>query len=323
VISSCWAISDGAAGNERQAVALAQALTPQFDNLHIRFAQPWAAFAPHLLIGASHALSFTNSEKYGDDWPDVAVGCGRQAALLTRSLRRLSRGKTYCVQILDPRINPAAFDLVVAPAHDRLAGDNVIVTTGSLNPIDEDWLQSARVRFPALAMLPSPRTAVLIGASTRAQRLDADYFRALKAQMASLFMRDGGSFLISTSRRSARELTDQLRRDFAEWPGVFWGNEADGPNPYAGFLAWADRIVVTPDSVNMLSEACATGVAVHTFAPNPLDGKIALFHERLSQRGFLSPLGAALDAPKRTPLRETAEVAARIRAAHRSRYIPR
>ena len=34
-------------------------------------------------------------------------------------------------------------------------------------------------------------------------------------------------------------------------------------------------IVVTPDSVNMLSEACATGVPVYTHAPLGVAGRLA------------------------------------------------
>ena len=37
-----------------------------------------------------------------------------------------------------------------------------------------------------------------------------------------------------------------------------WADARDGANPYAGMLGWADRIVCSSDSVNMLSEACAT-----------------------------------------------------------------
>jgi hypothetical protein len=55
------------------------------------------------------------------------------------------------VQILDPRIAPRHFDVVVAPSHDRLVGGNVIETLGALNPIDDDWLERGRQHFPALS----------------------------------------------------------------------------------------------------------------------------------------------------------------------------
>ncbi len=313
--ATCWAISDGAAGNERQTLALAQALGLQPRVLGVRFAQPWAALAPHLTLGARQALGVSNADAMNPPWPDVAIGCGRQAALFTRLLRTWSGGRCFTVQILDPRIDPALFDIVVAPRHDQLSGHNVIVTSGSLHPVDDDWLAAARLRFSAFSSLPSPRTAVLVGASNRAQELDHEYFDALRIHLTNAYARDGGSFLVTTSRRTPGVLVERLRRDFAHWPGVFWSGEGDGENPYAGFLAWADRIVVTPDSVNMLSEACATGLPVYTFSQKPLIGKLARFHEHLVGRGYLAQLDGGMHDEPRMALRETADVAARIRTA--------
>jgi mitochondrial fission protein ELM1 len=93
---------------------------------------------------------------------------------------------------------------------------------------------------------------------------------------------------------------------------VFWSGEHDGANPYPGLLGWADAIVVTPDSVNMLSEAAAVGVPVHTLATAPLPDKLARFHAALRERGSLHDLEART-ASVATPLRETAQVAARLK----------
>jgi mitochondrial fission protein ELM1 len=227
-------------------------------------------------------------------------------------LRGLSRGNCYTVQILDPRIDPRAFDLVIAPRHDGIDAPNVIRSIGSLNPVDPRWLAEARERFARFAALPSPRTAVLIGATNSAQRLDDRYFDALLD-----LLRDGhggGSFLVSVSRRTPDDVALKLRAAFVAFPGVFFGGDGDGENPYAGFLAWADCLVVTPDSVNMLSEACATGKPVYTFAPQPITGKLAEFHGALRDSGRLRVLGEPAQNPLPPPLAETHEIAALVRA---------
>lgn len=309
----CWAISDGAAGNERQTLALAHAMGLAPRVLRISFAQPWAALAPHLSVGALHAVRSDDGTAINAPWPEIAIGCGRSAALLTRRLRVLGAGQCFTVQILDPRIDTAHFDVVVAPRHDQLHGANVIETIGSLHPIDEAWLSAARDRFAQFASLPGPRTAILIGASNRAQALDAAYFDALLTRLATLHARSPGSFLVSTSRRTPRDLVAHLRQEFSRWPGYFWGDASDGENPYAGMLGWADRILVTPDSVNMLSEACASGKPVHTFTTQPLRGKLALFHGALRAQGQLRPFDTMPSTQETTALLETATVAARIR----------
>ena len=311
---TCWAISDGAAGNERQATALADALGLAARVVRVKVRQPWDWLAPRLAVGANSAIRDGDGHALAPPWPDIAIGCGRRAALVTRALRGWSGGRTFTVQILDPRIDARAFDVVIAPQHDRVVGDNVIQSIGALNPVDSRWLGDARTRFARFAALPSPRTAVLIGATNRAQRLDARYFDALVDRLAGLHAADGGSFLVTVSRRTPERIVMKLRAAFAAFPGVFFGAVRDGENPYAGFLAWADRIVVTPDSVNMLSEACATGKPVYTFAPKPIVGKLAEFHRELRGSGHLRVLGEVVQKPLPPPLAETREIAELVRA---------
>lgn len=311
--SSCWAISDGAAGNARQALALARALGVVAEPVEIVLREPWDTFAPRFAFGAAHAVRTRDGRALHAPWPDLAIGCGRRAALVTRALRAWSGGRTYTVQILDPRIATDAFDLVIAPQHDRVGGNNVIGSIGALNPVDPSWLAEGRARFADLAALRSPRTAVLIGGSNRAQTLDAAYFDGLLERLVALHEVDGGSFLASVSRRTPAAVAARLRARFASMPGRFWGGDADGDNPYAGFLAHADRLVVTPDSVNMLSEACATGKPVYTWAARPIRGKLAAFHDELVASGHLRRLGVTDTRPRPPPLAETAAIAELVR----------
>jgi len=317
---TCWAISDGAAGNERQALALAAALHLEPRVLRIRIAAPWSLLAPRLVAGAPAAIRDADGAPLRPPWPDIAIGCGRRAALLTRALRQWSSGRTWTVQILDPRIGSHAWDLVIAPQHDGVRGPNVVTTIGALNPVDPDWLAQGRARFATLGELPSPRTTLLVGASNRAQRLDATYFDALVERIAAQQARDGGSVLASVSRRTPPAIAARLRAALGAFPGLFWGGPADGENPYPGLLGWADRFVVTPDSVNMLSEACATGRPVRTFAPRPITGKLAAFHAELVASGHLRELGEPTPHPQPPPLAETSAiaelVARRWREAH-------
>jgi len=317
--AKCWAITDGAAGNERQALALARALGLAPRVLRIRLRQPWDALAPRLLAGAIHAIRDEHEAALSPPWPDLAIGCGRRAALVTRLLRECSEGRTQTVQILDPRIDSRAFDLVIAPAHDRVAGGNVIRSIGALNPVDQAWLTDGRKRFAQFAALPGPRTTVLVGASNRAQRLDRSYFSTLLDRLEAWHASDGGSFLVSVSRRTPRDVADALRSAFAKMPGLFWAGEGDGENPYAGLLAWADRFVVTPDSVNMLSEACATGKPVRTFAPRPIRGKLAAFHAELIASGHLRDLDDVEARAQPQPLAETVAIAELVRERWRIR----
>ena len=309
-----WALSDGHAGNARQATALAAALgETSLEAIVLQPSLAARAFAPrrYPLLARPFGRDFATGPA-----PRIAIGCGRQAALATRLLR--GRG-SRAVQILDPRIDPAHWDLVIAPEHDRVRGANVIHTLGSLHPVDDAWLADARGRFPAIAELPRPRTAVLLGGPSRHVRFDRAAFEMLAANLDTALARDGGCVLVTTSRRTPPGLRDILRQRRPQTPGLTWLGEEDGPNPYAGLLAWADRIVCSPDSVNMVSEACATRVPVYVFDPTSAAGRVRMFLDTLLQRGRIRAMDAALTPFDVEPLRETARVAAEVRARLASR----
>jgi mitochondrial fission protein ELM1 len=301
-----WTLADARAGNQRQALALAGALghaASRHWTLQARAPWRWAAprrgpFASHA-FGADFALALRAP-------PDLAIGCGRSAALATRLLREQG---TRVVQILDPRIDLRHWNLVVAPEHDGLPGDNVIALLGSLHPVDDAWLARGRDDFPMLALLPRPRVAVLVGGPTPHWPFADDAFVAAFRAIASGVHAQGGSLLATASRRTPQAWRDAMRDAVAQGPGVCWIDGNDEANPYPGLLGWADRIACTADSVNMLSEACATRAPVFALGRERLGGRLRGFLERLRELGRVGDLDAQLEPFAVEPLRETARVA--------------
>ncbi|WP_266183859.1 mitochondrial fission ELM1 family protein [Dyella humicola] len=308
----CWVITDAAAGNQRQALALAQTLDLPIQHLQLEPRAPWSWLAPRLGLGASFALSETQRRQFAPPWPTIAIGCGRTSALYTRLLRPMSHGRCYTVQILDPRVEPSHWDTVVAPQHDELEGPNVLRPLGSLNPIDDAWLEDAREANPAFVDLPRPRVGVLLGGPRKGIALDAAYIEELAAKLLERQRAEGGSLLVLASRRTPPAHVDVMRKRLASVPGLFWAGPDDGSNPYPSVLGWADRLVVTPDSVNMLSEACAVGCPVLTLVTASLPAKLERFHRALRDAGRLHSLDAVA-APPPHPLRETKAIAATLR----------
>lgn len=310
-----WTLTDGHAGNLRQALSLAAALGHESArNWSLAPRAPWRWAAPRRLPAARVAFGRGFAKALREAPPALAIGCGRQAALATRLAREAG---ARAVQILDPRIDPAHWDLVIAPEHDGLSGPNVLTLLGSLNPVDEGWLTAARTDFPELSKLPRPRIALLLGGSSPHARFDRAAFDEMAATISSV-LAGGGSVLATASRRTDPEVAAALRARMdagtgTGWPGVAWTGDGDGPNPYPGLLAWADRIVCTPDSVNMISEACATWAPVFVFDPRGTRGRPRRFLEALLERGRIRPVDASLAPFEAEPLRETARVAEEVR----------
>lgn len=303
-------LTDGHAGNVRQANALSLALgrrDPREWALSPKI--PWRWWAPRRLPGAGAAFGPEFAQALGHP-PALAIGCGRQGALATRLLRQSGCAS---VQILDPRLPTRHWDLVIAPEHDGLRGPNVITLLGSLHPVDDSWLGTARDAFPAFARLPAPRTALLIGGPGAHSAFDAAAVLEVADRLRATIAREGGSLLATTSRRTPADTRAALRERFARLPGVFWSDPGDGANPYAGLLGWADRVVCTADSVNMLSEAAATRVPVFAACADGVSGRPRRFLDSVIGLGrvrLFDETLAPFDAP---PLRETPRVAAEVR----------
>lgn len=310
-MQDAWVITDGSAGNQRQALALALALGLRSRSLTLGARAPWSWLAPRLTLGGRLAWPAVQRAALTPPWPALAIGCGRDAALATRLLRGLSQGTCRSVQILDPHAPPRYWDLLIAPRHDGLVGANVLNPLGSLHPVDADWLAAGREAYPEFAALPRPRLALLLGGPRRGIALDAAWTAALIASLRARLAHDGGSVLLSASHRTPPALVATVSDALADIPGVRWRGEADGRNPYPGLLAWADRVIVSPDSVNMLSEAAAIGVPVHTLTLAPLPRRLARFHAALRAGGWLADLDDD-SAPPARPLRETAVIAAEV-----------
>lgn len=310
--ASIWAISDGRAGNARQAEALATAVAggAPVRNVVLAPRAPWRWAAPRFLPGSVTAFGGAFASELATP-PALVVGCGRQAALATRLLRREG---ARTVQVLDPRIDPALWDLVVVPQHDALRGDNVLTTLGGLHPVDDDWLARASMPFNTLTDHPRPRTALLLGGGSRHVPFDVAEFERLADRLDAIRDHEGGSVLATTSRRSSGALRDAVRRRYGRLPHLAWCGEDKRENPYPGLLAWADRIVCSPDSVNMVSEACATRVPVFVFEPHTAQGGPRRFLDTLLDRGRIRAVDGTLAPFDAEPLRETARVAAEIRS---------
>lgn len=262
--AACWVVSDGKPGMENPCRGIAEALGCEPILKRIALRQPWRALTPFWRWGLGSAFS-SMSDPLDPPWPDLLIASGRQSVAAALFVRQASGGRTFTVQFQDPQISPRHFDLVVVGKHDRLTGDNVLAVRGSPGRVTPALLAAARERHAAaLAALPAPRVAVLIGGSNRVFKMTPATAEKLAQRLAALCAQ-GAGLMVTASRRTGAENEAALRQALApaiaSGQAVFW--DGSGENPYFGYLAWADAAVVTGDSVNMLSDANAAGLPTH------------------------------------------------------------
>ena len=248
---------------------------------------------------------------FAPPWPDILISCGRRSVWASRAIRKAAQGRTVTVHIQDPKVSAKHFDLVVAMAHDRIAaGGNVTKVETALHDLTPQKLAIAVAAWRDRLKLPF--VGVLVGGDTaRGQFSPEDQNRLISGLMR--LRRDGGTALaITGSRRTPPAFLHRLRETFTGDPAVFvWDGQGD--KPYLGILGLADALVVTGDSVSMISEALAAGAPVEV-----LDLNIPAYRpflDRLIQSGHIrSFTGEAIDWPSAGPLNATLNAAETVKS---------
>ena len=303
------ALTTGEAGMRSQAEGLAGALGTGFEGRTVRLRRPWRVLPG--LDRMPALLRFGVVPSPAPPWPDVLISCGRRAALASVAFRHACRGHAFTVHIQDPGIPPRRFDLVVPPDHDGLAGGNVVATRGALHHVTQAGLSAAGDRWRA--RLGRPDAAVLLGGPSRTHRFTSRHVDALAEGLG----RVTGRVVLTPSRRTPPWVVAALRSRLPEaW---FWDGRGD--NPYLAMLALAKHIVVTEDSVSMISEAASTGKPIHVAAMEGGSRRFELFHARMRAEGVTRPFDGRLDTWSYEPVDDKERVAAEIlrRLADRGR----
>jgi mitochondrial fission protein ELM1 len=305
---TCWILTEsGLAGTENQCLGLAEALglTPVLKRFKLK--SPWKELSPWLRFGHQYALA-AESDEIKAPYPDLLLASGRKSIGLALHIKKQSGGKTFLVQIQDPRIDPRNFDLVVVPQHDPARGKNVLVTKGAMHRITPEKLAAEKNKFAQMIdPLPHPRVAVLIGGTSAAHQMTAESTQKLTDMLLGL----NAGLMVTASRRTGID-NARLLRDRLKGANIyFW--EGEGENPYFTFLANADYIIVTEDSVSMTSEALSTGKPVFTASLEGGARRLDRFHQMLQEQGYTRPFTGRLETWSYQPLRDTLEVSGKIR----------
>ncbi len=303
--ATSWVLSEGLAGLQAQAIGLAEAAGLQPELRVLKPLAPWKYFPaklwPRPLAAVPRAMSAP--------LPNIAIGCGGMAAAVLAAMRRPSGA---VVQVQHPRMDTRRYDLIVVNRHDELTGPNVIVTRNALHRVTPERLAAEKAKWTDhFARFKRPLVAVLIGGSNGRYRLGPPEGAKLARDLADMARRDGVGVIVTPSRRTDPAVTKLLADALQPLGGWVW--DMTGDNPYFGMLALADAIIVTMDSVSMVSEAAATAAPVLLY---PLPGRsrrITLFHEGMIADGRVRVFDGRFETWMVAPLNDTQAAAAEMR----------
>jgi mitochondrial fission protein ELM1 len=321
------ALLDDRAGNNAQVLGVAEKLGLPYEPVELRYNA--LAKLPNLLLGASLAHldaaskariknHIIPSSAYAKATADrshhriIVISAGRREAPVSRWIKRQNPAALLC-HILSPEAGFREFDLIALPMHDNPpAAPNILPILTAPSAISPETLSKARAQWESrFAPLKPPRIGVLIGGSSKHARFEAGDYAALAKTLSQAAQETDGSLLITTSRRTDAEGLQILAQALSGHPVIrssdhlhFYRYGDAGENPYRGILACADALVVTADSISMISEAAAACKPLYLYAPATLAPKFERFQRALFAQGIAKPFALPLSlspAPANIP----------------------
>ncbi len=323
--ATVWALVDDRSGHSSQVLGLTTKLGLPYRIKKLTYNR--LSVIPHRFLGATLAgiKAECHAQFREEGWPQIVIAAGRRTASVARYIKKQSP-ETKLVQIMYPGEPTNMFDLQVIPAHDRKKErPDRLITHTALHGLTMAQLEQEGARFmkrhqEALTGLPKPWVGVLIGGSSKHGAYQEHDYAAMLTRAKRLA--PNGSLFITSSRRSDPRITAYVE-DYVDQPFYLYdyhGEHAqDEPNPYMAILSLCDQLVVSGESVSMLSESCATGKPIYFFNPtayNAPKDKLTLFQNHLISEQIARPLKDSLSPQSWKPhaaLDEAARVADIIR----------
>ena len=295
-----WVLHDGKPGMASQALGLADATGLPYAEKALAVRAPWAWLPAQLWLGALRAVTHAG-EALAPPWPDLVIGCGRNSAAPALAI------KPSRLQPHRRRAGPGPAASGTAKSSTcwwcrRMTGcaaGRFVVTRGAVHRVTAARLAAELARFPALQNPARPVVSVLIGGANRAYHLDLDWLTHFADQLAAVLRRDGGTALITPSRRTGEAGIALLRERLVGLPATIW--DGAGDNPYYAYLAAADAILVDRRIRCRWSVKPRRPGSRCTSSELPGGSrKFARFHQEMREAGITRPFGRrhrALELP--------------------------
>lgn len=280
-------LSDGKIGHLRQSQGLAKTVSnylkakgigTHIDIIQVKYKNKFARYAlifSCVLSGKYHCQgclwcfkAFLKKDIYSSlagIKPDIIISCGSAVAPVNFVLSRENLAKSIVV-MRSSILSTNRFDLVTMPLHDHPPKrENIVVTEGALNLIDREYLDYCRWQITNIT--PGGITdkqlviGLLIGGDTKNFKLEVDSIKDTISPLKQITDKLGAQVLVTTSRRTKREIEQLVKEEFKEYRQcqiLIIANEKNIPDAVGGILAVSQIIITTPESISMISEAVSS-----------------------------------------------------------------
>ena len=281
----CLILTIGIKGMDNQSIALAKYLGLNFRAVNIKV-NPLIKYFPLLgeIFETFFFKYFRVLEKYKFKY---LITTGKKLSGVSIVLKKKYGKEIINLHIQKPPFKSDYFDVLIVPEHDNFSSKNFnIKIIGSLSFFKEkeikEYYHPIKNKFKDFS---SPNVLLMLGGKNkRYSPTYTDYLNILQS-VKKAAEKISCNVIICTSRRTSEKvpyLANIVFSNFKFKKYIYVNEEVD---IYPGILEICDYVIVTSDSVNMISEIASTSKSLYIASFKNNDFKLKLFHKKIIDTG--------------------------------------
>jgi len=248
-------LTEGMHGMISQVEGLAKALDIEFTHHKVELNGFWKLIPPKFTPVSNFAFNSIDSKDF-----DIIISCGRKSVIPSICLKKNSKKKVYNIHIQDPKVSLKNFDFIVAPEHDGLTGENVILSKGSIHYLTNEEIINNREYLSKKLNKDKEYLTLILGGPNKYYDYDDKNLSIIFDRVKNILEKNSLQAIIVPSMRTPKKIIDLSDNYFGKDHLVI--KDID-KKAYLSGLSLAKYIIVTCDSTSMISEAALTGKPIY------------------------------------------------------------
>ena len=284
-------LTEGMHGMISQVEGMAKALNTEYSHKTIKLSFPWnlipPKFSPISEIVLKDKIYLTKGET-----PDLVISCGRKSVIPSIILKK-KNPKIFNIHIQDPKVNHKNFDIIIAPEHDNLNGENIYKSKGAIHYITEAEINEAKSYL--IDKINSKKiVSLILGGPNKYYNFDDSQLIKIFNEIKSRFVTKDYKVIIIPSMRTPKKSIELAKKEMNSCGHIV---DSVDKQAYLSAYALADYVIVTCDSTSMISEAATSGkpIFVAHMKAKKNNYRFKRFFELFKQMGITRDLGEKVE----------------------------
>jgi Kdo2-lipid IVA lauroyltransferase/acyltransferase len=212
--------------------------------------------------------SFANLMKV---YSEFVVSCGSSLASVNIFMAKENNARNVVVMNPNIFLGTRKFNFIIAPKHDNMPNrKNIITTTLAPNLVDSEALRLVGEKLKGNVKIESDKViGLLIGGDNPEFTLSDNLLKKTLADILKICESNDADLLVTTSRRTSKVQESIIKEILKRNPRcrlLVIANENNPEGTLAGILALSNIVLVSGESISMVSEAVSSGKKTVVFS---------------------------------------------------------